>query len=93
MLYDATNDRVVLCDFGIAHFTDEQRYTSTETQPGTRLANFQYSAPEQRNPGANVDHRADIYALGLILNEFFTDMFLMEPDLKPLGQSHLSLGT
>ena len=35
---------------------------------GARLANFQYAAPEQRERGETVDQRADIYALGLILN-------------------------
>jgi serine/threonine protein kinase len=38
----------------------------------TRLANFQYAAPEQRSRGVTVDQRADIYSLGLILNELFT---------------------
>ena len=33
---------------------------------------MQYAAPEQRIPDSSVDHRADIYALGLILNEMFT---------------------
>jgi len=36
------------------------------------LANFQYAAPEQRSRGHAVDQHADIYALGLILNEMFT---------------------
>lgn len=30
------------------------------------------AAPEQRYAGKAVDHRADIYALGLLLNEMFT---------------------
>jgi len=42
------------------------------TKDTDRLANFQYAAPEQRSRGAEVDQRADIYALGLILNEMFT---------------------
>jgi serine/threonine protein kinase len=36
------------------------------------LANFQYAAPEQRTRGRDVTSKADIYALGLILNEMFT---------------------
>lgn len=63
---------LVIADFGIAHFTEEQRRTTIETKPGDRLANFQYAAPEQCPPTRLVDHRVDIYALGLILNEMFT---------------------
>jgi eukaryotic-like serine/threonine-protein kinase len=43
-----------------------------ETGSHERLGNFSYSAPEQRKRGGIVDHRADIFALGLILNEMFT---------------------
>jgi len=63
---------LVLADFGIAEFEEEDLYTAVETKDGTRLANFQYAAPEQRSRGQNIDHRADIYSLGLILNELFT---------------------
>ncbi len=42
------NDNVVLADFGIAHFCDELLITAVETKAAERLANFQYSAPEQR---------------------------------------------
>jgi len=72
VLYDEVQDRLLIVDFGIARFEEEALYTSVETAPNTRLANFQYAAPEQRDRSANVDHRADIYALGLILNEMFT---------------------
>lgn len=63
---------LVLADFGIADFEQEELYTAVETKESSRLANFQYAAPEQRVRGRNVDHRADIYSLGLILNELFT---------------------
>jgi serine/threonine protein kinase len=64
-------DFVVVADFGIARFEEEDLYTAVETQD-ERLANFQYSAPEQRARGRAVNARADIYALALILNELFT---------------------
>lgn len=44
VLFDTSRDCVVVADFGVAHFTDEEIYTAVETQPGARLANFQYSA-------------------------------------------------
>jgi serine/threonine protein kinase len=74
VLYDKATDLLLIADFGIAHFEEEAIYTEVETSPNTRLANFQYAAPEQRNRGAQVDYSADIYALGLMLNEMFTGM-------------------
>lgn len=72
LLVEMPDRRVVVADFGIAHFREEDLLTQVETGPGERLGNFRYSAPEQRNPAAAVDHHADIFALGLILNEMFT---------------------
>ncbi len=72
ILYDKTEDLIIVADFGIARFTADLIYTAVETRDGTRLANFQYASPEQRCRGRLVDHRADIFALGLILNEMFT---------------------
>jgi serine/threonine protein kinase len=46
--------------------------TPVEKATNERLANWEYAAPEQRRPGQEVDPRADIFALGLILNEIFT---------------------
>jgi len=63
---------LVVADFGIAHFEDEELLTAVETKNDERLANFLYSAPEQRVRGAKIDSKADVYALGLILNEMFT---------------------
>jgi serine/threonine protein kinase len=72
ILYNTTNVQLILADFGIARFTEDELYTAVETRAQDRLANFQYAAPEQRVRARNVDNRADIYAIGLILNEMFT---------------------
>lgn len=65
-------DALVIADFGAAAFAQEDLYTAVETKH-ERLANFLYSAPEQRTRGLSVDRRADIFALGLLLNEMFTN--------------------
>lgn len=62
----------VICDFGIAHFSEENMETTIVTKPTDRLANFQYSAPEQREKGGVATPQTDIFSLGLILNEMFT---------------------
>ncbi|RME28293.1 MAG: serine/threonine protein kinase, partial [Deltaproteobacteria bacterium] len=51
-----------LIDFGIARAADRGRHT----QVGTVKGKLQYMAPEQLD-GLDVDHRADIYALGVCL--------------------------
>src|SRR5260370_673877 len=85
VLFDEAQDRLVIADFGIARFEEEALYTDVETSPNTRLANFQYAAPEQRSRGADVDLRADIYALGLILNEMFTGKVPHGTGYKTIG--------
>src|SRR5260370_29810380 len=86
ILHDLEKDKLLITDFGIAHFTSEQMFTTVKTRPAEQLANFRYAAPEQRQHGANVDHRADIYALGLILNERFTGQVLQGVGYKLIGQ-------
>lgn len=72
ILYDEAAERLVIADFGIARFSEEELTTLVETKDGTRLANFQYAAPEQRTKNGKVDNRADIFSLGLILHEMIT---------------------
>lgn len=72
ILWDKDNNSFAIADFGIAHFEENEIYTAIETKVTSRMANFKYSAPEQRIKGSIVDHRADIFSLGLILNELFT---------------------
>jgi serine/threonine protein kinase len=76
ILYGTQQDVLVVADFGIAEFTQEDLYNAVETHTGERIASFMYAAPEQKERGKTVDRRADIYALGLMLNEFFTGQVL-----------------
>jgi serine/threonine protein kinase len=62
---------VKIADFGIARVieTDEKsRLTATQQVLGT----FHYLAPEQMDSPEEVNHRVDIYALGVILYELLT---------------------
>ncbi|HWZ32356.1 MAG TPA: serine/threonine-protein kinase [Bryobacteraceae bacterium] len=75
VLYDPEADRAIVADFGVAHFAADIQATVVETKPGERVGNYQYAAPEQKVRG-DIDHRADIFALGLMLNEMFTGEIL-----------------
>lgn len=86
VLCEANGESLVVADFGIAHFAEEELHTLVETSGHERLANFQYAAPEQCMRGSVVDHRADTYALGLILNEMFTGAVPRGTDYRLIEQ-------
>lgn len=56
-----------ISDFGIARVLSER--TKRNTMQGIALGTPQYMAPEQMRDAASVDHRADIFSLGVILYE------------------------
>jgi eukaryotic-like serine/threonine-protein kinase len=62
------HDFVKLLDFGIAKLTNDSR-GSHRTRTGLVLGTPAYMSPEQCEGRANVDHRTDIYALGICLYE------------------------
>ncbi|MEE2902015.1 MAG: serine/threonine-protein kinase [Myxococcota bacterium] len=64
----ARDGTIRLLDFGVAKASERLQQTATASIKG-KLA---YLAPEQANIGALVDHRADLYGLGLILYEVIT---------------------
>jgi serine/threonine protein kinase len=72
ILSSLSDKKLVVADFGIAHFEEDQLLTLVATEPAERLANFAYAAPEQRAIGEAVTGKSDVYSLGLILNEMFT---------------------
>ncbi len=64
----ATDDRVVITDFGIARAEDPGAAKRTAAPVGTPA----YMAPEQVEALPDVDHRADLYALGAMMFELLT---------------------
>ena len=62
-----------LLDFGIAKALDPQLMTTEDVPTATQLRAMtpEYASPEQIN-GEPVDHRSDIYSLGVILYELLT---------------------
>jgi len=85
ILVNTQSKIVVVGDFGIAHFSEEELITAVETRAADRLANFVYAAPEQRIRGGAVDASTDIYALGLILNEIFTSSVPQGTGFRHIG--------
>ncbi len=59
--------RAVLTDFGLVRIDASRMTHATET-----LGTPAYMAPEQLEPGASADGRADVYALGVALYEMAT---------------------
>jgi len=59
--------RVRICDFGLAKLKRDAMLTRIGTSVGT----VAYMSPEQAK-GDDVDHRTDIWALGVVLYEMFT---------------------
>src|SRR5262249_33972927 len=60
--------RVHVIDFGIARFFEDMTVTNTGQLVGTPL----YMSPEQVTGLLKLDHRTDIYSLGLVLYELLT---------------------
>lgn len=72
---DAEPDCVKIVDFGLARVIGSSRLTRAGMVFGTP----HYMSPEQA-AGDSVDHRADIYALGIVMYEMFTGKVPFEAD-------------
>ncbi len=71
ILLDARG-RVKIADFGIAKLVGDEKPDLTLTATGATIGTPQYMAPEQLEQPGTVDHRADIYSLGVVFYEMLT---------------------
>jgi serine/threonine-protein kinase len=79
--------RAVLTDFGIAKISGPY----TKITASAVLGTFDYIAPEQIQAAADVDCRADIYALGVMTYQFLTGVLpFQRPGVGALLMAHLS---
>ncbi|MFN0079009.1 MAG: protein kinase domain-containing protein [Prosthecobacter sp.] len=94
ILLDAKG-RVKLADFGIAKLLAESEVPANDAAPadaglthaGTALGTPSYMSPEQRDTPADVDHRADIYSLGVVFYELLTGELPQDPLARPSAKS------
>jgi serine/threonine protein kinase len=64
--------RVKIADFGLAKLLRREQSDHTLTMTGMTLGTPRYMAPEQLDKPETVDHRADIYSLGVVFYEMLT---------------------
>ena len=69
------NGRIKIMDFGVARI----KVSELKTQLGTRLGTPKYMSPEQ-STGGKLDHRTDIFSLGIVLYEMLTGAKLFRGD-------------
>jgi serine/threonine-protein kinase len=87
VMLDAPTNRVVLTDFGIAKISDAHTKITNTGMLGT----FDYIAPEQIQASAEVDGKADIYALSVMTYQMLTGHLPFErPNTGALLLAHLN---
>lgn len=68
ILLDEVDQRAKITDFGLVRVAEESTLTQTDMICGTP----EYMSPEQATSGDRIDHRSDIYSLGVTLYECLT---------------------
>jgi len=95
--------RVKVADFGLARLMGIEPATAgavggngtstsvTLTESGKIMGTPQYMAPEQKGRPLEVDHRADIYSLGVVLYQMLTGELPGKPIEVPSKKVHLDV--
>jgi len=86
--------RVKIADFGLAKLQASDPTVESLTGSNQVVGTWQYMAPEQVEKSKDVDHRADIYSLGVVFYEMLTGELPLgrfEPPSKRMVQIDLRL--
>jgi serine/threonine protein kinase len=78
-----------ILDYGLAKLTENEVHTNIETdvqltKPGVVVGTVAYMSPEQIE-GKPVDHRSDIFSLGVVLYEMLTGRKQQQPDVDQIA--------
>ena len=82
--HDPERERIKVLDFGIAKL-QQSANDSVKTRTGTLMGTPIYMSPEQCRGTQTVDHRSDIYSLGII----FFEMLCGQPPFVSEGFGEL----
>lgn len=82
---------VKIGDFGLAKLLDKTATPYTLTQAGQKMGTPHYMAPEQIEGAGEVDHRADIYSLGVVFYEMLTGQLPLGRFTPPSQKVHVDV--
>jgi serine/threonine-protein kinase len=83
--HEPERERIKVLDFGIAKLQQGSASDSVKTRTGTLMGTPIYMSPEQCRGTRTVDHRSDIYSLGII----FFEMLCGQPPFVSEGFGEL----
>jgi len=85
------NGKVKIADFGLARLLDSAADAYTLTAVDQRMGTPLYMAPEQVEHPHSVDHRADIYSLGVVFYEMLTGELPLGRFAPPSQKVHVDV--